>query len=180
MKNKILVRRYTRGLVSSLPDETEYGEVHQQLLEFQKFLLGQEELNLVLTKSLLPVSKKQAIGKAILDKQSFHPKTSRFLLLLMSNNRLELLPDILESLPNMWNDEQGISSFEVTSVVPLSESQKEAILSKLEKLENRKVFLNYKLDPELIGGISVRQGNIIYDASLRGALDKLKEKISEG
>jgi F-type H+-transporting ATPase subunit delta len=180
MKNRTLVRRYTRGLVNAIHDEKEYREIQQQLADFQQFLLTQEKLNHILIKSLLPASKKQAVGQAILAKQGLQPKTSRFILLLISNGRLGLLADILEVLQDFWNEEQGISSFEVSSVVLLSDEQKKSLRMKLERLEKRDVFLNYKIDPELIGGVSIRQGNIVYDASLNGALEKLREKISEG
>jgi F0F1-type ATP synthase delta subunit len=53
------------------------------------------------------------------------------------------------------------------------------LANKLEKMEKRPVSLKYRIDPDLIGGVSIRQGNIIYDASLRGALTKLQEKILE-
>lgn len=180
MKSKTLVRRYTRGLVNSIVDEKEFKEIHKQLLGFYDFLSKQKELEHILTKSLLPPARKRAIGEEVLNRPSLHPKTSRFLLLLISNNRLELLSGIFESLPGMWNEEQGISSFEVSSVVPLSDSQMEALRLKLERMEKRPVSLDYKINPELIGGVSIRQGNIVYDASLRGALVKLKEKITEG
>jgi len=180
MVNKTLVRRYTRGLVNSISNEDEFGVISGQLLDFQKFVSSQKQLQQILFKSVLPASRKRAIGEEILEKKDFHPKVQRLLLLLIANGRLELLPDILDHLPDMWNSEQGISSFEISSVISLSNSQKKVLAEKLEKLEKRPVFLEYKIDPDLIGGVSLRQGNIVYDASLRGALTKLQEKILEG
>jgi F-type H+-transporting ATPase subunit delta len=180
MKNKTLVRRYTRGLINSISKEDEFGVISRQLLDFQKFLSSQKELQQVFFKSGLQTSRKKAICEDILGKNDFNPKVRRFLLLLIENGRLELLPDILGHLPEMWNIEQGITSFEISSVISLSDSQKKVLADKLEKMEKRPVFLEYKIDPELIGGVSIRQGNIVYDASLRGALTKLQEKISEG
>ncbi len=180
MINKTLVRRYTRGLVNSISGEDEFGVISGQLLDFQKFVSSQKELQQVLFKSVLPASRKKVIGEGILKNIDHHPKVHRFLLLLIENGRLELLSDILLDLPDRWNISQGISSFEISSVVSLSENQKKVLADKLEKMEKRPVFLKYKIDPDLIGGVSLRQGNIIYDASLRGALTKLQEKILEG
>lgn len=180
MINNILVRRYTHGLVNSISDEDEYGVIHQQLLDFQEFLSHQKELQQVLFKSVLPFSRKRAMGEEILKTNDFHPKVQRFLLLLIENGRLELLQKMLDHLPDMWNVSQGISSFEISSVISLSDSQKKVLADKLEKVEKRPVFLKYIIDPDLIGGVSIRQGNIVYDASLRGALIKLQEKIVEG
>jgi len=50
----------------------------------------------------------------------------------------------------------------------------------LELLEKRPVSLKYRSDSTLVGGLSIRRGNIIYDVSIRGNLDRLKEIIIEG
>lgn len=180
MRNKSLIRRYTRGLVHSIRDKEELGEIHGQLRDFLKFLREQDELDLALTSSLLPLSRKVAVAEDILGRLSLHPKTSRFVHLLVKNGRLGILEELVEDLLEVWNEEQGIQSFEVSSVVPLSEGQKKRLKEKLEHLERKPVDLKYKLEPALIGGLSLRQGNIIYDASLKGALAKLRESISEG
>jgi F-type H+-transporting ATPase subunit delta len=62
----------------------------------------------------------------------------------------------------------------------LSESQKERLKAKLERLEQKPVFLEFKTDLSLVGGLSIRRGNIIYDVSIRGNLERLKENIIEG
>ena len=98
----------------------------------------------------------------------------------MENNRLELFPDIIESLPEVWNEQKGISTFEVASVVPLTDGQRKKLERKLELLEKRPVLLKYRIVPELVGGFWVKRGNIVYDVSIKGNLMKLKEKISEG
>jgi ATP synthase F1 delta subunit len=97
----------------------------------------------------------------------------------VENDRLEFFEDILEFLPDLWNEEKGVSTFEVSSVVPLNEAQKEKLKKKLELLENKPVFLKYRSNPFLVGGLSLRQGNIVYDVSIRGNLDRLKENIIE-
>jgi len=180
MGNNTLVRRYSRGLIDSISGEEEFGVILGQLRDFQKFLDSQIALQQILFKSVLPISRKKAIGEEILKAKDLHPKVERFLRLLIENGRLELLSDISDQLPENWNIEQGISSFEISSVISLSPSQKKALADKLEKMEKRPVFLKYIIDPDLIGGVSIRQGNIVYDASLRGALTKLQEKILEG
>ena len=106
-------------------------------------------------------------------------KTKRFLLLLVENTRLMLLPEILECLPALWNEEQGIATFEVSSVIPLNANQKKRLEEKLSQLEKRPVALSYRLDPSLIGGLSIRKGNIVYDASIQGDLERIKQKIAE-
>jgi len=101
-------------------------------------------------------------------------------LLLVENERLDLLPDIIEILPDLWNEIRGVQTFEVSSVIPLTDKQKKRLQEKMEHLENGPVALRYKSDPALIGGLSLRKGNIVYDVSLRGNLERLLEQITEG
>jgi F-type H+-transporting ATPase subunit delta len=180
MKNKALIRLYTRGLVHAIRDEEELGEIDRQLQNFQNLLREHKDLNLALTSSLLSAARKQAVADEVFERTPLHPKAKRFIHLLVKNHRLAILEDLVNNLPEMWNEEKGILSFDVASAVPLSEGQAKKLKEKLERLEKRPVHLKYRIDPDLIGGLSLRQGNIIYDASLRGALIKLKEKISEG
>jgi F0F1-type ATP synthase delta subunit len=73
-----------------------------------------------------------------------------------------------------------VATFEVSSVVPLADSQKQRLQAELERLEGRPVFLRYSIDPALVAGFALQKGNVIYDASLRGHLAKIKQTISEG
>ncbi len=180
MKSQTLVKRYTQGLVNSIKNETEFSAVSQELSNFALLLRKHQKLKETLFSPLLPTTKKTQIAEEVLAKQTLAKKTSRFILLLVANNRLKLLPDIIESLPEVWNEQKGIYTFEVASVVPLTDKQRKKLEKKLELLEKRPVVLKYRIDPELIGGLWVRRENIIYDVSIKGNLTKLKEEISEG
>ena len=151
----------------------------KELSEFAQFLSSHAELRDTLQSLFLPATKKTEIATGILELSSVRNKAKRFLLLLVENGRLALLPEILEHLPVLWNTEQGIVTFEVSSVIPLSSEQKKRLEEKLSSLEQSPVMLTYKKDRALIGGLSIRKGNIVYDASIQGDLKRLKQKIAE-
>jgi F-type H+-transporting ATPase subunit delta len=67
----------------------------------------------------------------------------------------------------------------VSSVIPLSPSQKDRLEETLSSLEQRSIKLEYRIDPSLIGGLSIRKGNMVYDVSIEGDLERLKQKIVE-
>jgi F-type H+-transporting ATPase subunit delta len=180
MKNEVLTKRYTQGLINSVKDEAEYSALSREISDFSELLESRKELKDVLSSPLLPSSKKKQIAEEILIKKSVAEKTLRFILLVVENMRFELLPEIVESMPEAWNEKKGISTFEVASVVPLSDKQKKKLQEKLTKLEKRQVSLKYRIDPELIAGLWIRKGNIVYDVSLKGSLVSLKDKIIEG
>jgi F0F1-type ATP synthase delta subunit len=206
MSEKVLIRRYTQGLVNSIDDQAEYEALYKNLLAVKSMLETQPRLLEMLQSPFLPVSKRAAIAEEILtrmfrikpppeipsieaaepepypparDDISSEAKTARFLLLLIEHDRLPIFAALLEGLPAAWNEEQGITTFEVASVVKLSDAQKERLADKLAKLEGRPVALTYAIDPSLIGGLSIRKGNIVYDASITGSLQRLKEQIIE-
>ncbi len=180
MKSKILVKRYTQGLVNSIKNEAEFSAVSQELSNFALLLSKHEKLKETLLSPFLPTTKRAQIAKEVLAKQTFGEKVSRFILLLVEHNRLELIPDIIESLPEVWNEQKGTYTYEVASVVPLTDDQRKKLEKKLELLEKRPVILKYRIDPDLVGGLWVRRENIVYDVSIKGNLMKLKEEISEG
>jgi ATP synthase F1 delta subunit len=180
MKNLILVKRYTQGLVGAIHDEHEFNAVHRELSEFRELVSTHGVLKGTLASPFVAARRKTQVIKDVLAVSGCMDKTARFVLLLFGHNRLGLLGNILEALPVLWNERRGVATFEVSSVVTLADAQKKGLKAELERLEGGPVFLRYSIDPGLVAGFSLQRGNVIYDASLRGHLAKIKERISEG
>jgi F-type H+-transporting ATPase subunit delta len=180
MRTHILVKRYAQGLAGALRDEAEFELVAEEIGRFRELATGHKEFSEALANPFVAAKKKNRMIKDVLAVSSFSEKTSRFLLLLLAHHRLGLLEGILQALPILWNERKGVSTFEVSSVVSLTEVQKKRLEAELERLESRPVSLHFLLDPGLVAGISLKKGNFVYDASLRGQLEKIKEKIIEG
>lgn len=180
MKSQILVKRYTLGLVNTIKDEEEFSVLLKELSAFSELLDKQPKLKGILLNPFLPTSRKVLIVRELLTGKAVEEKALRLILLLVENNRLELLQDILKAFPEMWNEEKGVHAFEVASVVPLSDDQKKKLKEKLEKLEKGPVILKYRIEPGLIGGLWIKRKNIVYDISIKGSLIRLQEIISEG
>ena len=180
MKSQILVKRYTLGLVNAIKDEEEFSVLLKELSAFSELLDKHPKLKDILLNPFLPTSRKTLIVSELLTGKAVDEKAFRLIMLLVENNRLELLPDILKAFPEMWNEEKGVHAFEVASVVPISEGQKKKLKEKLERLEKRPVILKYRIEPGLIGGLWIERKNIVYDISIKGSLMKLQEIMSEG
>lgn len=104
-------------------------------------------------------------------------KLNNFLLLLVENKRLTLLPDIDLLFHQLLSEQQGITEIEATSAFPLSKSQCTVLKKALEKRLNSKVELNTKTDETLIGGVLVRSRNWVLDASIKGQLTRFKQTL---
>lgn len=180
MLDQVLVRRYARGLVGALGGESEFAVVLRELSALRGLLQTNRELSAILENPFVAKKKKNQIIKDILAASPPSGKTARFLDVLIEHNRLGLLDGILLIVPALWRESEGVQTFEVSSSVPLAPAQKDKLQGELVRLEGRPVFLEFRIDPGLVGGLSVRKGNIIYDASVQGRLAKLKEKMIEG
>ncbi len=180
MKTLVLVKKYTLGLVNALKDEEEFSVVSQELREFARLLSTNEDLSRALAHPYIQAARKVLLVREILARAGAAGKTTRFLLLLLEHGRLSLLSDILQNLPVYWHEKKGVSTYEVSSAVSLTEGQKDRLRRELENLEKRPVFLQFKIEPDVVAGLSLRKGNVIYDASIRGHLRKLREQICEG
>jgi F-type H+-transporting ATPase subunit delta len=179
MMNPLLVKRYAEGLAGALPEEAEFRTVLRELEEFSGLLLKNARLHILLLRPFVSSTKKAVIVEEILARESYREKTKRFLLLLIQHRRLDILPDVVSDLPARWKDLHGIRTFEVHSVISLSEAQKVRLEAELTRLENAPVSCSYALDPALVGGLFIRKGNRVYDASVKGELERLKDIIGE-
>jgi len=180
MKKEILIHRYGHGLISALRDEAEFERVLAELKDMAGLFFAPGVLENFLTSPFVVKSKKAQVLRDILARTALDPKTVRFLLLLLDKNRLEVLPGLIEALPEQWNDSRGVLTARVASVVPLTDDQKKRLGERLTELAGRPVSMSFVLDPQILGGLTVTVNHRIYDASLRGRMDKLKEIIIEG
>jgi F-type H+-transporting ATPase subunit delta len=180
MRKTTLVQRYGLGLTRALEDEAEFQAVLGELRDMTGLFFSPGELQRFLASPFVAKSKKSQALRDILARAVLRPKTGRFILLLLDKNRLELLPEIVEVLPRLWNDRQGVVTARVASAVPLSEAQKEKLRERMEALEGRPVSLSFVIDPRLIAGLTVTKGHQVYDGSLRGQVEKLRQIIVEG
>jgi F-type H+-transporting ATPase subunit delta len=180
MKNQVLVRRYAQGLVQAVKDEGEFASVRADLREFLGLYNRQDELRSALMSPFINAAAKAQILTDVLNGSRAREKTVRFLRLLLDHKRFDLIKDIADILPETWNEKLGILTFEVASVIPLTDAQKGRLRETIEAAEKRPVTLVFKIDPGLIGGLALRRGHIVYDVSIQGNLNQMKEQIQQG
>lgn len=178
MKNLALVKKYADGLARALADEREYASVGADVRAFLEVFLSRADLRRALVSPFVNARKREAVLAGVLSLSGTGPKASRFLTLLQHHKRMELLPDIVEALPEAWSEKQGIVTYEVASAVPLTAAQRDRLTQGLEASEGKPVRLVPKADPGLVGGLALRKGHIVYDVSVEGELTALKERLA--
>jgi F-type H+-transporting ATPase subunit delta len=180
MKNLALVKKYAEGLAQAVKDEKEYLSVGTEIRAFLELFVAREDLRRALVSPFINAAKRDAVLAEVLERAGTGPKASRFLKLLLEHKRFDLLPDIVAELPQAWSDKLGILTYEVTSAVPMTAGQKDRLVQGLEASENKPVRLVCKTDPAVVGGLALRKGHIVYDASIEGELTALKERLGQG
>ncbi|MFT3800876.1 MAG: F0F1 ATP synthase subunit delta [Burkholderiaceae bacterium] len=106
------------------------------------------------------------------------PQQANFVKVLAQNERLSVLPEIAQMYRQLRHQHEQVLDAEVTSAYPVSEQQAADIRGVLEAKYGKKVEITTRVDPELIGGVSIRIGDEVIDASVRGKLDQLATALT--
>jgi F-type H+-transporting ATPase subunit delta len=158
-----------------LADEQNALDLAAGDLEGLKSLLGESpELKRLIRSPVLSREEQARALKAVAERAGFSDLTQRFLGLLAHQRRLFALPEIIGAFEAMLAEHRGEVGAELISAVPLSEEQIAAVREQLGKAIGQKVRLTAAIDPDLLGGLIVRVGSRMIDASLRTKLHQLE------
>ncbi len=179
MKNLALVKKYAQALAQAVADEKDFASVGTEVRAFLALFAAREDLRRALVSPFVNARKREEILGEVLERLGTGPKTSRFLNLLQHHKRMELLPEIVGALPEAWSERLGVVTYEVTAAVALTDAQKDRLARGLAASEKAPVRLVVRTDPAVLGGLAVRKGHIVYDASVEGRLAALRERLGQ-
>jgi len=121
---------------------------------------------------------------AVLDRIITHIDGSRmlrnFIAVLIDHRRVAALPEIARQFEIDLNERLGLADAQVTSARELSDPEKRALEARVSQVTGKTVRARYKTDAKVLGGAVVKVGSTIYDGSIRGQLDRLKQELSSG
>jgi F-type H+-transporting ATPase subunit delta len=111
---------------------------------------------------------------AIADKAHLNSITKRFLGVLVANNRVSALPAVIAAFETLAAERRGAVAAEVTSAIKLTAAQEKTIAAELKKAFGKDPEITTTVDPSILGGLKVKVGSKLFDASLKSRLDQLK------
>jgi F-type H+-transporting ATPase subunit delta len=167
-------RRYAMALFEAAFERGMDEELVMLLRKASDRLEG-SELKAILSHPSIPFEEKDGVISKVCDGNRL---LSNLLGLLIKRGRLEMFPLIAEEYEGIWMRSRGIERAEVLVPRPLSDEDLWMIRRKLEERLGKKLSLELKVDPSLIGGMVVRVGGMLIDGSLRGRLERLRAVIS--
>ena len=169
---------YAQALLSIAQSQNLTEAVGGDARTFISLLTGSKELTGFLSNPFVkPENKKNVLRQLLWEGVS--PCLRNFLLLLVDRRRIAFLEAILEQYLVLLRQLNQTVLAEITSAVPLTETQQQAITEKVITLTKaRQVELATKIDSDLIGGVIIKVGSQVIDASLRGQLRRLSLRLS--
>lgn len=173
--------QYARALADVvLESKLEPSEVERQIEDFASTLAGSRELREVLLNCALSAKQRIAVLDAVNARLRLEPKLRNFLAVLIEHGRLSALSEILGRYKMEMNRRFGIAEAEVVTARKLDAGEREEMEKQVATLAGGKVRATFREDTSLIGGATVRMGSTVYDGSVRGRLERLRERLANG
>jgi F-type H+-transporting ATPase subunit delta len=182
-----VVGTYARAFADVvLADVVKTGSSHldparalQELHSIEALLKESDQLRRVLENPAIPGNSKRAVIDSITARLGTTRQVRNFVAVLTDHRRLPLFSEILKQLEQELNDRQGFAEAEISSARPLNDPEKQLLESEITKLTGKKVRARYELDASLLGGAVIQVGSTIYDGSVKGQLDRIREQLVE-
>ncbi len=173
--------QYARALADVvMADKLDTNEVDRQLAEFQSTFSGSKELREVFGNPAIELDSKLKVLDAIAPRIGMMKQVRNFLAVLLQNDRIHEYAQIVAEYRNQINIRLGFGEAEITSVRELTAEEKSKVEAKAASLAGVTIRPVYRQDPSLLGGVVLRIGDTIYDGSVRGRLEELREKLIAG
>ena len=168
-----LAGRYATALFGLARDEQQIDAVSRSLDSIEAATAESADFRALVTSPLIGRADAGKTIRALVPSLGLDPITGRFLGVLADNGRLSELKSVIRIVRELASDHRGETKAEVTSAYPLGDDQIAALKSKLKARVGRDVSIDLHVDPALLGGIIVRLGSQMIDASIRTKLNTL-------
>jgi ATP synthase F1 delta subunit len=168
---------YARALFEAARDDGVLDRVHEELGQFADALDQDRNLQVFLFSPYFSSEeKKDGIGRIVSDADE---RLVNFLELLAERHRVPALFRIRRIVDSLWADENKLLPVTVTSATELDAGLVDDIGKRIEEQTGRQVDLSSNVDPDVLGGLRVRVGNMVLDATVRNRLDQLRKQVAK-
>ena len=172
-----VARRYARALFGIGVDAGKFEALGDELGELASLWDESDELRQALENPVFRPSEKRAVLEKILPQVAPTPEVQRFVLLLLDRRRIVMLPAIARAYRDLTDAQLGRVRAEVTSAQELTPATLDRVRRSLEQRTGKKVIVRSTVDPELIGGLVARVGDLVLDGSVRTQLADLRTRL---
>jgi F-type H+-transporting ATPase subunit delta len=173
--------RYARALADAIADaKLDAANAVEQLGALVAAFKESRELREVWESPAIPVEQKRNLLDALASRLGVGDRAIRnFIAVLIDQDRVSLLAEIADQLQIELNTRNGRIDAEIVSARELAPGQRTALIAEISRLTGKTVLPRYATDEKLLGGVTVRVGSTIYDGSVRGQLQRIRQQLSE-
>jgi ATP synthase F1 delta subunit len=168
---------YARALFEAAVDDGVLDRVHDELGQFADALEQERNLQIFLFSPYFSSEeKKQGVRRIVTDADE---RVLNFLELLAERHRMPAVFRIRRLFDGLWADENKLLPVTVTSATELDQGLVDDIGKRIEEQTGRQVELSSTVDPDVLGGLRVRVGNMVLDATVRNRLEQLRKQVAK-
>ena len=168
--------RYATALLQVAEESKKLDEVSRDLSVIEKLTNDSREFRLFLKSPVVNSErKKRAFGEILNGK--IGAVTEKFILLLTSKGREQLLPEVVRQFGKLRDLRLGILHVSARTAVAFSPDQEKRLTGQLENATKKKIRLSFVVDPSIKGGFTVQHDDTVWDASVRHQLEVLRERF---
>jgi ATP synthase F1 delta subunit len=167
---------YARSLFEVAKEQDKLDDIRDQLGEFADALAESHELQVFFFSPYFSTQEKEdGLAKAV---TGADPAFDNFLRLLIENHRMPVVFRVRRAFEALWREENKLLPVQVTSAIELDAKTVESIGERIGEQTGRKIDLSAEVEPDILGGIVVRVGNSVLDASIRNRLEQLRKQVA--
>lgn len=167
-------QRYAQALFDLAKDQNAVAVIEADLKSLKAAVRESADLRRLIESPAFSAEDKAKGLLAIADAAKFSATTKKFFGLLAANRRASQLLSVITAFEKLSADFRGVVSAEVVTALPLSTAQSKNIAAALRSALGKDPEISTRVDPSILGGIKVRVGSRLFDASLKSKLDSLK------
>jgi F-type H+-transporting ATPase subunit delta len=173
-------RRYARAIFGLAEGAAGHAKLLTEVRALADEIAGSPELTRVLLTPIYPRAERKAVVNEIAKTLALSVEVRAAADILVDENRLQILPSLVQALQQLCDEEAGRVVAKVTSARPLDAESQRQIKDALARRVNADVAVEFAVDPELIGGVVARIGDVYLDGSIRTQLEQLEETLKKG
>jgi F-type H+-transporting ATPase subunit delta len=168
---------YARALFEVADEHDSLDEIHDQLDQFADALDQNRQLAAFFFSPYFSATeKKDGLAHAVIDA---NPEFANFLQALIERHRMPAIFRIRAEFTVLWDNERKLLPVQITSAVELDSDTVEKLGKRIGEQVDRTIQLSSEVDPDIIGGVVLRVGNVILDASIKNRLEQLRKQVAQ-
>ncbi|MGE5677526.1 MAG: ATP synthase F1 subunit delta [Pseudomonadota bacterium] len=169
-------KRYGQSLFEAARDCTKLDLVFEQLAGLRKIMEDNQSFFKVLEYPFITLKEKYSIVEEVFS-NSFDPLIYDFLKLLISKERVYALDEALNEFEELYYSYSKILKVQVITAFKLKEDYRMRLALKLKEVFEQDIVMEVSIDPSIVGGLMIKAGDKVIDATVKGKLDRMRENL---